>query len=53
VWTALLAALAGLGGLLGYDPHDPEKGRRWAAKLLATGLAGAVLFALLRRQIGS
>jgi mannose-6-phosphate isomerase-like protein (cupin superfamily) len=48
VWTALISALARLGRMLGYDPRHPERGGSQGAKLVAAGLAGAVLFALLR-----
>lgn len=53
MWTALLSALARLGRLLGYDPRDPRKSNSQAMKLIAVGLAGAVLVALLRRRISA
>jgi hypothetical protein len=61
VWRAflaLVAALARLGKLLGYEAHSsvrrPTRVRgRAAAVVLAAGLAGTVLFALLRRTSGN
>lgn len=58
-WSAfliLVATLARVGRMLGYEAHSPERrstrGRSRIAVVLA-GLAGTVLFALLRRRDGN
>lgn len=60
-WSAFLmviTALARVGKLLGYEAHSPARRPtmvrgRAAAVVLAAGLAGLVLFALLRRRSGN
>jgi hypothetical protein len=59
-WGAFLmvvAALARLGKLLGYEAHSPVRHptgvRSRVAVVLAAGLAGTVVFALLRRRSGN
>ena len=60
VWRtflALVAVLARVGKLLGYEAHSPVRRptgvRSRVAVALAAGLAGTVLFALLRRRNGN
>ena len=59
-WRAflmLIAALACVGRLLGYEAHSPVRRpprvRGGVAVVLAAGLAGTVVFALLRRRNGN
>ena len=59
-WRAflmLIAALARVGKLLGYEAHSsvrrPTRVRGRVAVVLAAGLAGTMLFALLRRRNGN
>ncbi len=53
----LIAALARVGKLLGYEAHSsvrrPTRVRGRVAVVLAAGLAGTMLFALLRRRNGN
>jgi mannose-6-phosphate isomerase-like protein (cupin superfamily) len=60
VWRAflaLVAAIARAGRLLGYEAHSPVRRptgvRSRVAVVLAAGLAGTVVFALLRRRNGN
>jgi mannose-6-phosphate isomerase-like protein (cupin superfamily) len=60
VWRAfltLVAALARLGKLLGYEAHSPVRRptrvRDRVAVVFAAGLAGRILYALLRRRSGN
>ena len=56
-FLALVAAIARAGRLLGYATHSPVRRptgvRSRVAVALAAGLAGTVLFALLRRRNGN